>query len=1361
MPNPFDQFDAAASNPFDQFDPDPVHQIPGLEGTANSSMNVGKDGSSVLDKGLGLIEAGASAVSGIPATIGEGIGQLLGAKPGAVSKEFYQPRTEKGKEYTEDLGEFANRYLNPLLGGIGHAHIPEKLKGVEKDLEKPSTVADAIAKTKEEEALGKKPANPFDQFDAKATDGPDGQLGLFDMPEGGRQMPNPYEVTPGDWRIDENGMPIKADLSMDAANAEHPLQRDMFGDQLAPKHELEGTPIPEAMDDTRAAGRAAEDLPTADAQRALGDEQVRRLSGEIEPPNELKTAARDAVEPLSRDGTGGDQSPLLGPGRSQAGAINPDVFVEGFAKAKDIILDGIGKIKIIAHYEPKYDELRLDAYSIKDGGVPIGGVSLQKEGTNLKSFSTRVSDEYQRKGVATELYKYASELGNDIIPSTDQSYKGKGMWQGFENKGLSQNGIIRSPGNRQMGGVWMGAEPAKPTPRPDTIGEPRSPENIAAKNEQRKFVERFPGKDDALAEFKNVTTKEEAVQLASDPNVKDIVRDVGQKQLGSGINFHAAMSNNPVLKFARYVYQEARVKAEALSRRYITDNKTGLTYTWTRMKGDERIAVMEALMEGDRQQFRVNDSVMEKLGFTDEQKKFVETYYEANDKLYKRWQEVMSQAGLKAPDARTGHFPGIFTGAYKTLVVKTLPNGKKSAVGIIATDTKWQRKAAIKYFKKEHPEATFIDQERSGLSGSSPRYYSNIFSGMNDVLEMLGKEDPRFADVQELVQKAVVEGNNKLFNFNVHELAKKGVVGNEGNRPWLKPEQNANDAFKALVRYFEDGFLHHELQLPLKDVREVMANPDLAKKLPNTMKYLNAYTKKVTGADLAPLGAAINTILDTPFKVIGVGPSVPLRVAGAIKNNMSQIFMGYGNYMFTLSQLIQPAQTAYPFAQLAAKRLGMDLPSATRSMVKGGADFLLAYAGDMTGKNLDALPEHMRTAYQYAKERGMLTFSEIERAYQGTQSTLGRAKDSLAEANMKVGENATRTPTFMAYVDLLTKGGVDLQAALPIAEHMTQFSMVDYHPWERPMLYSKMGVLGQFAGGLQTFKHGQLSQQTYLAKQAIKPAVGEHQVKPFLMSVAAMIALAGITGTPGYDILDGTYRYLTNKFGGEAKSIRESFLEHSPEWLNTGIASNITGLNIQGKFSAADMVGDSLGKVASPHLEAFSKIVANAIDMAKSGADPQSIRNFMLSVTPAGWKGVTENALARDPENYLIGSDGLKSVQRSNEEWKTRAATGLRPQREAIERETTWTARIKERKDLERKKEISAEYERRIINGTLDDKAAEKLQKEYMDRKGDVRELINLESTVPVQKIPFDQKERLEGIPRSLGGANRYQYYNK
>lgn len=137
--------------------------------------------------------------------------------------------------------------------------------------------------------------------------------------------------------------------------------------------------------------------------------------------------------------------------KRQGGAVNPDVFKEGFQKLKQLA-DGTW---LRAHNEG--GEFRVEA--IKDGHR-IGEVLFNSEfrnrrvsdEKNLTSWGTKVLPEYQGKGLATEMYKFASELGNDIQPSMSRSPDGYKMWDGFERRGLTNSdGVIKSPGNKQAG----------------------------------------------------------------------------------------------------------------------------------------------------------------------------------------------------------------------------------------------------------------------------------------------------------------------------------------------------------------------------------------------------------------------------------------------------------------------------------------------------------------------------------------------------------------------------------------------------------------------------------------------------------------------------------------------------------------------------------------------------------------------------------------------------------------------------------------------------------------------------------------------------------------------------------------------
>jgi len=142
----------------------------------------------------------------------------------------------------------------------------------------------------------------------------------------------------------------------------------------------------------------------------------------------------------------GRRSPKGRPGGRQGGAVNPEVFIEGFQKAKDLVERGLRLIArgakdslAIYAYDPQTREIAGRATF-----VPSRGGLVELKDRNLHSAGTEVDPFFQRQGLATEMYKFARELGNDIEPSKFQTEQGKAMWDGFKAKGvpLSQRGAV-------------------------------------------------------------------------------------------------------------------------------------------------------------------------------------------------------------------------------------------------------------------------------------------------------------------------------------------------------------------------------------------------------------------------------------------------------------------------------------------------------------------------------------------------------------------------------------------------------------------------------------------------------------------------------------------------------------------------------------------------------------------------------------------------------------------------------------------------------------------------------------------------------------------------------------------------------
>jgi len=134
--------------------------------------------------------------------------------------------------------------------------------------------------------------------------------------------------------------------------------------------------------------------------------------------------------------------------------INLKTLTRGFVQEKDMgwyTLQAVGDFASRMADEPPTMEIyaMLKPEAGKRDGKQIGQLSLKiAQGIFLKNNpgaealvagAVDVDSAYQRKGVASSMYAFAKELGNDVIASVDQSDDAVAMWKGMRAKGVGEN----------------------------------------------------------------------------------------------------------------------------------------------------------------------------------------------------------------------------------------------------------------------------------------------------------------------------------------------------------------------------------------------------------------------------------------------------------------------------------------------------------------------------------------------------------------------------------------------------------------------------------------------------------------------------------------------------------------------------------------------------------------------------------------------------------------------------------------------------------------------------------------------------------------------------------------------------------
>jgi GNAT superfamily N-acetyltransferase len=91
------------------------------------------------------------------------------------------------------------------------------------------------------------------------------------------------------------------------------------------------------------------------------------------------------------------------------------------ARVSDRYEEGRIRGLIITVFDPK-------SKSIFFGSGGIASARFIVVGNHMEVSAVQVATEYQRQGIASAMYNFARELGNDVKPSRNQSDKGKAFW---------------------------------------------------------------------------------------------------------------------------------------------------------------------------------------------------------------------------------------------------------------------------------------------------------------------------------------------------------------------------------------------------------------------------------------------------------------------------------------------------------------------------------------------------------------------------------------------------------------------------------------------------------------------------------------------------------------------------------------------------------------------------------------------------------------------------------------------------------------------------------------------------------------------------------------------------------------------
>jgi hypothetical protein len=1308
-------------------------------------------GAAMLSQGLTQIPAGFVAALSTP---------LIGPEKAAGFYEHmadewsYKPRTDSGKQQLQKWGEG----LDKGIGKLGDIASAPMLKG--------SQLAHKAGLTSEEEYLRQQ--NLFQ------TGGRAGvELGLNFAPV--PAIKGAGSAAKGILRRGE----VKPSAAIDAAPAAvNPMgeQLDMFPDNAGPGMHMSPQQIAELQ--ARETGQvdmfapANEPLPKNVPPSFVRSDLVEKLDTQLADQNRnivsqqldqsLGKSSDAMVEAMSNDGNAKAIQERAIQQQAQARREN---FLEGAAKGEDPLYvnqagDAMGPREAVAFAreqdnmppveqaapEPFVDPNQMSLLDGLDEKKAADDFYANEQAEKMRAIDEAFIQREQQRVEEDALAKQAAEEDR-LLNNVEQPLR-----QG-----------LRVP-KSQLGAIdYKAIAGAKST-------DPLTMAGRAALTQQRQRA--VASKTLGLEPYQNnFDAPEKVIAAAYDSPKLDI--SSGQLKRGKtvtpGVNVVALSTNNPVIKFLRKRFTDAHFEADGLSRTHLTDKATGIIPLFEKATTQERVDAHAVIMKGDKEQHRYTAPEMRAMGLNDKTISLVEKYYETNKVKLDEWNKELTKSGGEPVREREGHAPGNFYGDYKKPIWGVKPDGSKEVLVVLTGNSERsirnQEAALLEKYKLDTKKYTHLDTnskiDRRALGGNGNR--TDLFSGMSDVLNVLARNNPEMATIQEMLRSAIRENADAMYGANKHALEKKGVLGSEGNKPWRTAKENADDFFKGYFRYWEEGILAHKY-VPLADeMGALLQNPALDN-WPNAKEYVTDYINNATGQGVGTIGNAFNAILDAPFKAIGQGSSRPRGIINQINKRSGQLTMAFGNLAFSFAQFTQILQTAIPEMVNVAHGAGVSAASPALGISKTLLQLRQMRKAAKGQKN--SLSPFMQEAMSEAHRRGIDKFSEFQDVNSALQHPASKAFDYVVDATRRKPEEITRSFTFYAIANML-EGKLPKNEIWDVAYNATQGGLFDYNLFERPMMYQKMGTVGQLAGSLQTFKHNFVSQQARWIKEASKG-----NVAPMAASLASVYALSGASGIPFYQELDELVKELTDELGGVQKNIAQIVTENMPEWAKKGwiqaagrgAATHYSGLNFQSRLSAANTLPDSITEAVSPYSNLWGEMLSAANQVRKTPTDGQAWANLGVSMAPSSAKGILEEKF----KSTTVKEDGVEKLApkdkrdlpgnpRTEYDWTMRKL-GIHTLDQAKLQENQNVFMQKDKRDKEAQQAIidrmKFQYSR-LTRAELQD-----LAQRYVARGGTPENF-----AAQVEEVAIDKKlpkqRRLEGTPTdSISSVNKYRNLN-
>lgn len=737
------------------------------------------------------------------------------------------------------------------------------------------------------------------------------------------------------------------------------------------------------------------------------------------------------------------------------------------------------------------------------------------------------------------------------------------------------------------------------------------------------------------AQGKSVDDVASMAATAPDLNSNGVTKMVAQ----GGLMMTNISKGNPVVKYISERVDRAVQNHATWNRENLT-GPTGLRTKIMGMSTAEQASLWNVMRKFEGRDADVNESVMKQNGLNDKQIAAYKQFRDLDDQVYTRMNNARDALGLPPVDKRINHLVGLFTGDFRRLIHEVKPNGETGrVVAVMGHNTQMGVRAQTKAFMESHPnpESLLIGDiiQRKLPTERKSDDMDNLMQNHMEILNTLAGMGNK--DVQHMIDAyQVTNGSNMEKLMGMANRAKEkgyNTVGAEGFKTWETEQQNAVNGFKAQLRHLESSDKWSEMTSANIDSKSLLTHPALEGKQQQAKTWSRDYLDNAMGRPIGKVTELMNGLLNNVATMTGVGPSVYKNLNNATKSLMLEKFVGMFKLSHSLVTAVQPFQANGPLMSLLKAR-GVDFGEQTGgvAMLKG-----LGTASKMWRGDFEHMNDFEKAQYAYMKTNNIDNVNMSEHMNNITNPGLEKAKH-IAELNVSLPEQGARSYLFSSYSHLLNNAGMPKEEIFPTARNMVRYAMVDYSPHERPLIFGKMGLLGDIASTLTRFKFNQISQHINAGKTGIVP---------LLHLVATSAVLGGIRGIFGYNMANEATDQITKHLAGHG-IIKDSFnLDdillaglHNAK-TKMGIPGKVTdlasmgafsavGLNMTGSFTNADVIPNDPLATFVPYGSEVTKMASTAGDLMFHH-NSEALKKAAMAWSPNSMQGLEENYMFGKP----------------------------------------------------------------------------------------------------------------------------------